>query len=285
MQKALFHESLVSSDRIIYTPSSFARSTLLYIQEIGSLKATKPHTSSRQNLSSYLFFLVVSGSGELCYNDQTWHLKKGDGIFIDCRLPYSHNTSNDLWQLEWVHFNGSGMSSLYAKYQERGGEPVFRAHDSNALSECLHTLYASAASQDYLRDMKICEGLMHLLTILMEEGWNPEKRKTPGHHQSLLMVREYLDSHYNEQITLNDLASRFYQNKYSLTRLFRVQYGMTIGAYLEHTRISHAKELLRFSDLSVEQIGARIGIRDPNYFSRLFKKVEGISPGEYRKSW
>jgi hypothetical protein len=60
--------SIVSSNRVLYTPSAFARSSLLHLQEIGTLQALAPHTSSRSNLQSYLFFTVLSGSGVLNYD-------------------------------------------------------------------------------------------------------------------------------------------------------------------------------------------------------------------------
>ena len=62
--------SIVTSNRILYTPSSFARSSLLHLQEIGELEARRAHTSSRSGLQSFLFFTVVSGSGTLSYNDK-----------------------------------------------------------------------------------------------------------------------------------------------------------------------------------------------------------------------
>lgn len=52
---------VVTSDRILYTPSNFARTSLLYLQEIGSLQVHKPHSTGRSNLSSYLFFTVTDG--------------------------------------------------------------------------------------------------------------------------------------------------------------------------------------------------------------------------------
>ena len=60
---------------------------------------------------------------------------------------------------------------------------------------------------------------------------------------------------------------------------------MTVNDYLLQSRISHAKELLRFSDLAIEEIGENCGITPLYYFSRIFKQVEGISPREYRKKW
>lgn len=70
-----------------------------------------------------------------------------------------------------------------------------------------------------------------------------------------------------------------------MTRIFKEQFGISINNYLLQIRITRAKELLRFTDLSVEKIGADCGILDANYFARTFKKAEGVSPGEFRKLW
>ena len=85
MQSPIFQNEYVTSNRIIYTPSEFAKSSLLYLQETGELKAQRPHTKSRSGLDSYLFFIVLSGAGELRYNDKPYPLKKNSCIFIDCR--------------------------------------------------------------------------------------------------------------------------------------------------------------------------------------------------------
>lgn len=74
----------VSSTRIIYTPSSFARSSLIHLQETGTLQALYPHKSERSGLNSCLFFTVLSGSGELLYDGKNYELHTGDCVFIDC---------------------------------------------------------------------------------------------------------------------------------------------------------------------------------------------------------
>ena len=79
--------SIVTSNRILYTPSSFARSSLLTLQEIGTLEALKPHTSSRDNLQSYLFFYVESGSGKLVYHGKEYVCVTG------CQVPETVNKS------------------------------------------------------------------------------------------------------------------------------------------------------------------------------------------------
>ena len=60
-----FTDRAVRSDRVIYTPTLFAKEALLYLQEVGSLQALKPHQSHRESLDSFLFFVVKNGRGEL----------------------------------------------------------------------------------------------------------------------------------------------------------------------------------------------------------------------------
>ena len=119
MNQELFNpqSSYVSSSRIIYTPSTFARTSLLHLQEVGSLQAVHPHVSQRENLVSFLCLIVLSGEGELSYEEQTYHLSERDCVFIDCRKAYSHSTSDDLWSLQWCHFYAPSLPAVYEKYK------------------------------------------------------------------------------------------------------------------------------------------------------------------------
>lgn len=275
----------VQSQRVIYTPSAFARSTLLYLQEAGTLTAVKPHSSSRSGLRSYLCFIVLSGSGTLDYEGEVYRLQAGDAVFIDCRKNYEHSTYDDLWSLQWCHFFGVQMQTIYEKYISRGGRPVFRPQNCAALKDNLSRLRAIADSADYIRDMRINEELSALLTKLMESSWNPENTFTAKKKVELSRVKNYLDEHYAEKMTLDELAAKFYINKFYMSKIFRETYGTTIIAYLEQLRITKAKNLLRFSDMTVDEIAYRVGLKDANYFSRLFKKVEGMTPSQYRRLW
>ena len=102
---------------------------------------------------------------------------------------------------------------------------------------------------------------------------------------NLSEIKAHLDEYYADKIVLDDLAERFFINKYYLTRIFKETYGTTITSYVQSVRITHAKQMLRFTDMSVDEIGRAVGMDDANYFSRIFQKVEGIRPSEYRKRW
>ena len=285
MENALFSGELVSSNRIIYTPSEFARASLIHLQETGTLQANFPHTSRRSGLDSYLFFMVLSGSGELLYNGSTYKIKPNDCVFIDCKQSYAHITSDDLWQLKWVHFNGQSMPQIYSKYLNRGGEPAFTIEQPEQCVQLLNDIFTVASSDDYIRDMKINEKLASLLTIIMAKSWHPNKKKPAQKRGELSSVKAWLDAHYTEKVNLDELSKQFFIDKFYLTKIFKEQYGTTINAYISQKRITAAKQLLRFSDKTIEQVSAEISISDTNYFTRLFKKIEGITPGEYRKQW
>lgn len=286
MNYSMFEGNLVASNRIIYTSSAFAKSTLLHLQEVGELQARKPHVSKRKDLVSYLFFVVEKGAGTLHYDGVTYSLQKGDCVFIDCSHPYSHCSSEDLWNLKWTHFYGPMMPEIYDKYVNRGGIPTFATYRPEVYGVLLNELLTLAASDDYVRDMKINEKLSTLLTMLMEESWQTSGNALHTYSKrDLTDIRAYLDTHYREKITLDELAESFYINKYYLTRLFKEQFGHSINTYLTQKRITHAKELLRFSTNTMDEISRECGFNDGNYFVRTFKKVEGITPGEYRKRW
>ena len=144
----------VESERILYTPSTFARSSLLHLQEVGSLKAISAHTSSRKDLVSFLCFVVLDGCGELAYEGNTYFLKKGDCVFIDCRKAYSHRTGvadsadtekiNKLWSLQWCHFYAPFLPAVYEKYKERGEDQYFIQRiwqsSGNFFQKCIYLL-------------------------------------------------------------------------------------------------------------------------------------------------
>ncbi len=282
----LFTNNQVKSSRIIYTPSSFARSNLLYLQETGTLQAQAPHTSRRDNLSSFLFFVVTEGSGTLVYNDIVYQLTKGDCVFINCKTRYSQCSSEDLWSLSWCHFYGSNLLGIYNKYIERGGMPVFRPKDTLHYQVLLDDIYSIAASVAYTRDMHIYDKLTSLLTFIMEESWRPEPQSEPvALRRDMLEIKEFIDANYADKITLESLAGTFYISKHYLARRFKEQCGMTVINYIYQVRVTHAKHMLRFTNDSIELIAEKCGVSDANYFSRTFKKVEGVSPAEYRRSW
>lgn len=271
--------NIVESKRIQYTAGKFGKQSLIYLQEAGYSKTIKKHTSYRTYMDSYLFFIVVEGTGILNYKNETYSLKKNDCVFIDCKNEYSHTSDN--WKIAWVHFNGQNVDDIFNKYLERDGKYVFNSLN-NEYQSLIEEIYNTANNDGYIKDMIIYNLLVNLLKNIMSETIYDDNS---NRKYDLDNIRKYIDDNYLNNITLDELSSYFYINKFYLTRAFKEKYGSTINNYIYEKRITKSKELLRFTDSSIEDIAISCGIRDPNYFSRVFKKIEGISPKEYRKMW
>ena len=284
--RGYFAGPLVNSKRTIYTPSNFAKSNLTFLQEVGELTSIKRHTSERENLSSYLFFIVTNGSGIVKYNDSTYEVHTGDCVFINCMNAYEHTSSADLWTLKWVHFYGSNMDAIYEKYKERGGKVVFTVPSPKEIENLIDEIHVIADSSSYLRDMEIHEKLSSLLLHIMKESWDEEEAEASSEkRKDIRDIREYLDQNFDKDIKLDDLADKYNISKYYLSHIFKEQYGTSINNYVISLRITRAKHFLRFTDMTTTEVANRLGYDDANYFIRLFKKIENITPGQYRKKW
>lgn len=280
------NDKYVERKRTIYTPSEFARDNLLYLQEIGELKVKKPQSASHHNLTSYLFIIVTEGYGYLYYVNQKYEIKAGECAIINCQNDYYHMSSeNNPWTLKWIHFNGMNASGIYQKYVDRGGPIIIKPDEYDRYIDTWSKINDLANSLDYIRDVKINQELSTLWTYIMEMSVDRDVISEESGRRSCFEIREYLNDHFRDKISLDDLANRFYINKYYLSRLFKAEYGQTINDYLQNVRITHSKQLLRFSDLSIERIGEESGISPLYYFSRVFKQSEGINPSDYRKMW
>ena len=186
-------------------------------------------------------------------------------MFIDFRKAYSHSTSGNLWSLQWCHFIAPSLPAVCEKYKERGGRPVFHPDDLTPFTSLLTDLYNLASSSDYIRDMRINEKLGSLLTPLMEQSWHLESVTVSRKRMELATVKEYLDEHFTEKVMLEELAEKFFINKFYLSKIFKETNGTTVNNYLISKRITRVKQLLRFTEMTVDEVGIAVGMGDTNY--------------------
>jgi two-component system response regulator YesN len=95
------------------------------------------------------------------------------------------------------------------------------------------------------------------------------------------MAIQYMYEHYNENISLNDISKLVGVSVQYFSKLFKEEMGCNYVDWLNTLRIKRAKELINTSHLSIKEVGFKVGYNDPNYFSRIFKRYEGIAPTEY----
>ncbi len=99
----------------------------------------------------------------------------------------------------------------------------------------------------------------------------------------VMQAKEFLDMNFSDSsLSLETTAAKIALSPQYLSRIFSSQMGRTFIDYLTDLRINKAKDLLRQTDLSVKEISIKLGYSDPNYFSRIFKRITGRTPSEYR---
>lgn len=96
---------------------------------------------------------------------------------------------------------------------------------------------------------------------------------------------EYINDHFSERITLNELADMNYVTPGYLSNIFKKATGFNISNYIQATRLLHAKKLLCETDASILEISEKCGFNDSNYFSVVFKNYTSMSPKQYRKMY
>ena len=106
--------------------------------------------------------------------------------------------------------------------------------------------------------------------------------KSQEHTSIMKAVRKYVDDHYGEHITMEDVAASVSMSPSYLSSLFKEKMGMTVHDYLVRVRIEKSIELLGRRDLSIKQVMQQCGIESQSYYNRIFKKMIGLTPGKYR---
>ena len=134
-------------------------------------------------------------------------------------------------------------------------------------------------------DMDIISG--YLVMLLREKlPGTPVSRQTTFSDEDVCEIaKRELDAHIDTPYTLDQLSSKVFVSKGYLRRLFKEKYGESPLTYLLRKKLDVAEELLKITDLPVQDIARKIGIDNPFYFSTLFTRKKGISPANYRTEY
>jgi two-component system response regulator YesN len=97
-------------------------------------------------------------------------------------------------------------------------------------------------------------------------------------------IEEYLKQNYQQDINLQEIADRFFLSREYISRKFKQEFHETITDYLAKIRIEKAKELLENPHFKIYEIAYHVGYHNEKYFSKVFKKLIGLTPNEYRSS-
>ncbi len=276
------------SQWVFHTASPGVRSNLLYVQEAGDFIAGPGYFTTREGFDSYLLKLTVSGYGLLDYGGRRYRIPAGHFYWIDCQnwQDYRTDPETGAWRVLWVHFYGAAARFYYESFlHQTGGEPVGSLSRDAGVYDILRQLLAlHTGDQGQLeKDLQSAALLTQLLTQLLMCVIKPARQiQLPA---LMEQIRTYLTDTYREKTTLAQLGARFGLSPCYLQRQFKQSFGQSPTEYRIFLRIVHAKELLRTTQKSIGEIAYAVGFENLGYFTRLFKRQEGLTPQEYRKLW
>ncbi|MFL8936611.1 response regulator [Rossellomorea oryzaecorticis] len=118
---------------------------------------------------------------------------------------------------------------------------------------------------------------MELIETLKSKKYQKEKN-------SMQRIEEYLQQHYQEDVTLQEIADTFFLSREYISRKFKQEYNLTITDYLMNIRLEKAKKLLENPYLKIYEVAYGVGYGNEKYFSKVFKKQVGATPNEFRRS-
>ncbi|MEG2164692.1 MAG: PocR ligand-binding domain-containing protein [Ruthenibacterium sp.] len=143
-------------------------------------------------------------------------------------------------------------------------------------------------SHTYLHDIPalhnidaLCFWLTGVMNDFMDSVFNyMDAKHASVIHQSV----QYLQAHYAEHITLDEMAGRVYLSSAYFSRVFKQETGFTFTAYLNKTRVERSKEMLVHQNIRLTDIALLVGFEDQSYFTKVFKKITGTAPLKYRET-
>lgn len=266
-----------------FFPSAATRRSWLYLQSLFEVSFGAEYYTVREGLASYLLLQTTAGEGKLLYAGKEYALTDGDVFFIDCQQPHDYRTNGENgWTYRLAHFNGASMPDYFAKVM-LSGRVVYHFTKDSEFHRLLTHLYDINRA-----DTLECELLSNciLTQLLTEIISHIPQYNLDTYPQRVLDICEYLTQHCCENLSLDVLTELFGISKYHMSREFRRVTGQTIFGFIEDARIGVAKQLLRYSDLSIVSIAEYVGYSDQSNFGRAFRKAEGgLSPTAFRKQW
>ena len=152
----------------------------------------------------------------------------------------------------------------------------------------VHPFYIDAISGQFVTEIENAENPAQLQALIPKMIRHycllVQRHSLERYSSAVRSCLNYIDFHYMEPLNLEGLAARFAINKNYLSSRFHKEVGVTVTEYINSIRVRRSEELLGKTALSMQSVAEQCGFSDANYFTRTFKKINGVSPNEYRKS-
>lgn len=279
--------ALVLPQSVVQEMEKDALSSILHITDIGYYPKALHHFRERKEpIGQFVFIYCIEGAGWFRCGEQEYKVSANQYFILPAGQPHAYGSDDsNPWTIYWIHFKGKLASyfagqafrpidikpSVQSRISNRNElfEEIFRTLEMGYSHENL--LYASSAFHYYLGSLRYLQQY--------REAVRNESDKNDIVTAAIHFMKENLE----KKLTLADLAAHIGYSPSHFSVLFSKRTGYAPLTYFNQLKIQQACQLLDFTDMKVNQICYKIGIEDTYYFSRLFSKVMGMSPREYKK--
>lgn len=273
------------------------------ISDGGRIKIEKVVTSEAYPIHRHDFLelvYIMSGGGIQLVDDQSYHVSHGDLLFIDygqthSLIPHRSMTyvhillepeffSRELLNVESIiDIFCCNMFSEFAGKQEGSVQCIsFQKEERDQVDQLLHVMLQEY-EQKNLGYLTVLRAQTQTLFAWMLRKMNSDIEKVLP--ESVQDVLEYINEHFTEKIELGDIAAKGFYNPNYLSRILKKSCGKSFTQYIKEKRLAKAAELLRTTDMPVNDVMIKSGYTDSKMFYRHFKELHDTSPGSYRQNY
>lgn len=224
----------------------------------------------------YVFEYVVKGVGYIETPEERYTVTGGDFYFLNRnRYHIYYADRDDPYEKIFVVLTGSFVDFLVSKHL---------SNDSVYIKKCNVNSLMTHIIQLLSREGPISYDKLAIAVLgIFQQVFPSPYRSMPSTKRVPEMIKNYIDAHINERITLEDISNNLYISKSHIERAFKQEYGQTPLAYCSNQKIEHVASMLVTTDYSLSHIAQQFGFSDVKYMSKSFKKIKGQTPMEYRR--
>ena len=264
------------------TRSNPERGELPQLRYITAAQYSQEWNSTLHTHSCTELFFITGGHGTFHVEGKTFPIAVNDVVIVNANVPHTE-LSQESNPLSYIVL---GVDQMETMEEFDGCTMVHLTGQQAQLSMCLDLLLQEAREQaEGWED--VCQNLLEIfLRRLVRQKDLSLTTPSPSSSKSnreCELVRRYIDNHFKENLRLDDLAALAHINKYYLSHTFQKEFGTSPISYLISRRIQESRYLLSDTDHTLSQIAHILGFSSLSYFSQSFRRLEGISPLEYRK--
>lgn len=232
-------------------------------------------------------WFITKGTGEVIINGKKNELSPGKLVVFTPGMICDKKTSDsEPLEFYFIRFSYSGAFEKKEKWHFKQSEEmpfplhgVYSIKNSSGIVLLFEEITSLSKRRGALIALKQKIVFQELLLSFIQDFHSQIISKDT--RQVIDETIDYISHHYNQAITLTDLANMAGLSKSHYSRLFKKNIGYSPIEYLTHLRIDRAKELLAHSEIRIKEVSQNVGYEDELYFSRIFKKIVGISPTQF----